>query len=89
VVNAHLSTEHHDAQVRALLEDHHRQLCDALRAALETAYEQGQLAPRIAPGTAAESLALLAYGVNTRSRTGADAATLLRTVTDTLALLGA
>ncbi|MCC9311307.1 TetR/AcrR family transcriptional regulator [Kitasatospora sp. RB6PN24] len=88
-VNAHLGTEHHDAQVRALLDDHHRQLREALCTALESAHHHGQLAPHVAPGSAAETLALVAYGVNARSRNGADADTLLRTVTDTLALLGA
>jgi hypothetical protein len=42
----------------------------------------------VTPGAAAETLALLAYGVNARSRNGAGADALLRTVADTLALLG-
>ncbi|TQF04200.1 TetR/AcrR family transcriptional regulator [Kitasatospora acidiphila] len=87
VVNAHLGGEHQDPAVQALLAEHHRQLRDALHTALETARRAGQLAPHVATGAAAETLALLAYGVNLHSRTGADAPTLLRTVTGTLALL--
>ncbi|WP_033354842.1 TetR/AcrR family transcriptional regulator [Kitasatospora aureofaciens] len=87
VVNAHLGTEHHDPEVRALLDDHHRQLRDALHTALDVARRDGELSPHLATGAAAETLALLAYGVNLRSRTGADADSLLRTVTDTLALM--
>ncbi|MDH6141554.1 TetR/AcrR family transcriptional repressor of nem operon [Kitasatospora sp. GP30] len=87
VVNAHLGGEHQDPAVLALLAEHHRQLRDALHTALRTARRAGQLAPHVAPDTAAETLALLAYGVNLHSRTGADAPTLLRTVTGTLALL--
>ncbi|MFH8382626.1 TetR/AcrR family transcriptional regulator [Kitasatospora sp. NPDC018058] len=89
VVNAHLGTEHQDPEVRALLDDHHRQLRDALHAALDVARRDGQLPPHLATGAAAETLALLAYGVNLRSRNGADADSLLGTVTDTLTLLGA
>ncbi|GAA1270343.1 TetR/AcrR family transcriptional regulator [Kitasatospora nipponensis] len=89
VVNAHLGTEHKDPEVRALLDDHHRQLRDALQTALHVAHVDGQLSPHLAVDTAAETLALLAYGVNLRSRNGADADSLLRTVTDTLTLFGA
>ncbi|MCK7627593.1 TetR/AcrR family transcriptional regulator [Streptomyces sp. RS10V-4] len=89
LVNAHADADHTDPEIRALLDDHHRQLRDALHAALETAREQGQLPPGLATEATAETLVLLAYGVNVRSRTGADADSLLGTVTATLALLDA
>ncbi|MEU3463935.1 TetR/AcrR family transcriptional regulator [Streptomyces sp. NPDC006733] len=88
VVNAHVGTEGRDPEVRALLDEHHRLLRDALRAELEAGRAQGQLAPGVRPDTAAEALALLAYGVNLRSRGGADAATLHGAVDATLSLLG-
>jgi TetR/AcrR family transcriptional regulator, transcriptional repressor for nem operon len=44
-----------------------------MRAALKAAREHGQLRP----GVDAETLALLAYGVNLRSRAGAEATDLL------------
>ncbi|KEF18482.1 hypothetical protein ADK47_36435 [Streptomyces rimosus subsp. rimosus] len=46
----------------------------------------GQLAPGVDPDAVAGLLALLAYGVNLRSRTGADPAALEATVTGALAL---
>ncbi|PNE40483.1 TetR/AcrR family transcriptional regulator [Streptomyces noursei] len=87
LVNAHVDTDHTDPEIRALLDEHHRQLLDAMHAALETAREQGQLSPGLATKVAAEALVLLAYGVNVRSRTGADADSLLGTVIATLGLL--
>ncbi|MFI1205780.1 TetR/AcrR family transcriptional regulator [Streptomyces sp. NPDC020883] len=89
LVNAHVDADHTDPEIRALLDEHHRQLRDALHAALETAREQGQLSPGLAGEATAETLVLLAYGVNVRSRTGADADSLLDTVTATLGLLDA
>ncbi|KUM93637.1 TetR family transcriptional regulator [Streptomyces yokosukanensis] len=87
IVNAHVDGAHTDPEIRALLDEHHRQLRDALHAALETAVEQGQLSPGLATEATAEALVLLAYGVNVRSRTGAAADSLLDTVTATLGLL--
>ncbi|MGH1554779.1 TetR/AcrR family transcriptional regulator [Streptomyces sp. L7] len=84
VSNAHAGAENSDPEVRAVLEQHHQELRDALYAALVTAERQGQLAPGADPGASADLLALLAYGVNLRSRAGADAATLQRTVTAAL-----
>lgn len=46
---------------------YHRALCDAFTAALDTAHRDGDLASAAAT---AEVLALLAYGVNLRSRAG-------------------
>ena len=88
VANAHAGAENGDPEVRVLLEGHHEQLRDALHSALVTAGAQGQLAPGTDPGAAADLLALLAYGVNLRSRAGADAGSLNRTVTATLESLG-
>ncbi|MGA4849736.1 TetR/AcrR family transcriptional regulator [Streptomyces sp. G5(2025)] len=88
VVNAHAGEERADPEVRALLERHHGQLRDAMRGALEVARTNGELAPGTDAEAAAEVLALLAYGVNLRSRAGADAAVLRRTVDVALASLG-
>ncbi|MGW4165278.1 TetR/AcrR family transcriptional regulator [Streptomyces sp. NPDC004788] len=80
VSNAHAGNENGDPEVRALLDRHHQELRDAMYAALVTAEERGQLAAGIDPGASADLLALLAYGVNLRSRAGADA----RALTDTV-----
>lgn len=88
IANALAGTENGDPAVRALLDGQHQRLRDALHAALTTAEAHGQLAPATDPGTAADVLALLAYGVNLRSRAGADACTLERTVTAALGSIG-
>ncbi|WP_405592293.1 TetR/AcrR family transcriptional regulator [Streptomyces sp. NBC_01092] len=88
ISNAHAGAENSDSEVRALLDRHHQELRDAMYAALDTADTQGQLSPGCALGAAADLLALLAYGVNLRSRAGADAHDLGRTVTAALAALG-
>lgn len=88
IVNAHASGERDEPAVRALLDQHHRHLRDALQAALDTARRNGQLADGTSTAAAAEVLALLAYGVNLRSRAGEDAAALQRTVVAALAPLG-
>ncbi|WP_329145468.1 TetR/AcrR family transcriptional regulator [Streptomyces sp. NBC_01456] len=87
IVNAYIGAERGDPDVRTLLDDYHQWLRDAMRAVLETARRRGQLSPAV-PDATAETLVLLAYGVNVRSRAGADADSLLDTVTATLALLG-
>lgn len=84
VVNAHAGVERTDPEVRRLLETHHRELRAALATALETARGLGQLGPGASPEAMARTLALLAYGVNLRSRAGADAAELRETVGATL-----
>jgi AcrR family transcriptional regulator len=56
--------------------------------ALEAARHRDQLSAAVSSDAAAEMLTLLVYGVNLRSRAGADAATLRSTVTATLATLG-
>ncbi|MGC9539611.1 TetR/AcrR family transcriptional regulator [Streptomyces sp. UG1] len=88
VSNAHAGAENGEPDVRNLLDLHHQQLRDALHAALVKAGARGQLAPGADPAAAADLLALLAYGVNLRSRAGADAGELGRTVTAVLASLG-
>ncbi|MCX5051996.1 TetR/AcrR family transcriptional regulator [Streptomyces sp. NBC_00201] len=80
VSNAHAGAENGDPEVRALLDRHHQELRDAMRSALAAAEAQGQLAAGTDLGAAAELLALLAYGVNLRSRAGADAGSLHATV---------
>ncbi|MFF4398228.1 TetR/AcrR family transcriptional regulator [Streptomyces sp. NPDC001480] len=87
VVNAHAGAENGDTEVLRVLDRHHHRLRDALFAALRTARARGQLAPGTDLTEAAELLATLAYGVNLRSRTGADAPTLHRTVSTALASL--
>ncbi|NUP43502.1 MAG: TetR/AcrR family transcriptional regulator [Streptomyces sp.] len=89
VANAHTGAESTDPDVHALLDRHHQQLRDAMRTALTGAEAQGQLAPGTDPGAAADVLALLAYGVNLRSRAGADAQALEATVATALDALGA
>ncbi|MEV0170349.1 TetR/AcrR family transcriptional regulator [Streptomyces sp. NPDC050803] len=80
VSNAHAGTENDDPQVRALLDRQHQRLRDALHTALRAAQTRGQLADGTDPESAADILALLAHGVNLRSRAGADAEQLRRTV---------
>lgn len=82
--NAHAGAENGDPGVRAVLDRHHQELRDGLFAALTTAEAKGQLAAGTRPAAAADLLALLAYGVNLRSRAGADARTLRGTVTAAL-----
>jgi AcrR family transcriptional regulator len=81
VSNAHAGTENNDPQVRALLDCQHQRLRDALHSALRSAQRQQQLTEGVDPGSAADILALLAHGVNLRSRAGADAQQLQATAT--------
>jgi TetR/AcrR family transcriptional regulator, transcriptional repressor for nem operon len=85
LVNAHTGPESTDAEVRRRLDHHHKQLRAALRDALRTAHRLGQLPPGVDIEATAGQLALLAYGVNIRSRAGAPATELRRTVNHTLA----
>ena len=88
VSNAHAGAENGDPEVRAVLDEHHQGLRDALYAALVTADGLGQLARGSDPDAVADLLALLAYGVNLRSRAGADAAALAGTVAAALDSIG-
>ncbi|RVX44842.1 TetR family transcriptional regulator [Nonomuraea polychroma] len=83
VSNAHAGGEGGDPEVRDVLDQHQRRLRTAMRAALESA----SLRPGLDLDAAAEMLALLAYGVNLRSRAGADAADLRRGVSAALDML--
>jgi AcrR family transcriptional regulator len=80
VSNAHLGAEGGDPDVRQILALHH----DQLRAAMRTALGTARLRPGVDPDATAEQLALLAYGVNLRSLSGADATGLLTAVTAAL-----
>lgn len=82
IANAHASGENDDPDISAVLRDHHDQLCKALRVALEREPEL-----RITPKGAADMLAMLAYGVNLRSRAGADRKALNATVKAALSTL--
>jgi len=87
IVNAHTGGEREDPAVQALLDQHHRHLRDALQAAVDTARRRGQLADDTSADAAADVLALLAYGINLRSRAGEDAAALQHSVAGALAPL--
>ncbi|MEV7394741.1 MULTISPECIES: TetR/AcrR family transcriptional regulator [unclassified Streptomyces] len=88
ISNAQAGAENGDPDVRAFLDQHHEELRAALHAVLVVAGTEGQLAPGTDPVTAADLLTLLAYGVNLRSRAGADAGSLRATVTAALRSLG-
>jgi TetR/AcrR family transcriptional repressor of nem operon len=87
VVNAHTGPESADPDVRRRLDRHHARLRAGLVAALRKAHTCGQLRPGVDFEETAAQLALLAYGVNLRSRAGARAVELTRTVTYTLTAL--
>ena len=78
VSNAHAGAERSQPDVSSILLDHHRRLITALRTALDAAREHGQLRGGTDLQACAEHLALVAYGVNIRSRSGASADELLR-----------
>lgn len=75
VTNTHAGAAGAVPEIRQALDDHHATLRAAMRAALEAGRDR--LRPGLDLEAAAESLALLAYGVNLRSRAGAEAADLL------------
>lgn len=80
VANAHAGAGTGDPDIRQILDHHHDQLRTAMRAALTAARARGQLRPGVDTGAAADLLALLAYGVNLRSRAGADRDALQTTI---------
>lgn len=84
MVNAHAGPVSTDPDVRRRLDHHHKRLRNALRDTLGTAHRLRQLRSTVDITQAAQQLALLAYGVNLRSRAGASAAELRRTVNHTL-----
>lgn len=75
--------------VTAALSEHQQKLLHALTAALDTARTLGQLRDNLAVPAAAEHLALLAQGINLRSRAGADQRALRRAAESALASLRA
>jgi AcrR family transcriptional regulator len=77
VTNTHTDPARAIPEIQQVLDAHHTELRAAMRAALETARDRGQVGPGLDPHAAAETLALLAYGVNLRSRAGAGAGDLL------------
>jgi TetR/AcrR family transcriptional regulator, transcriptional repressor for nem operon len=96
VSNAHAGAAPHSGvddpdgegtQVRQVLAEHHAQLRAAMASALQAARSRGQLRPGTEVEATADVLALLAYGVNLRSRAGAPAADLGATVRAALVLL--
>lgn len=89
VTNAYAGPECGDPGIRTLLEEHHTTLEAAMRAALATAHDLGQLPQDSDLDASAAVLATLAYGVNLRSRAGADAQALTDTVHAALAPLRA
>ncbi|MGH3389414.1 MAG: TetR/AcrR family transcriptional regulator [Actinomadura sp.] len=76
ITNAHAGPECSDPQVRELLDEHHLQVREAMCGALAIAAERGQLTWPVDLDAVAGVLVVLAYGVNLRSRAGADAETL-------------
>lgn len=70
--NLQVGTEGSEPGVQEVLAEHHQHLVAALTTALEVAERSGQLRDGGAPSAGAEHLALLAQGVNLRSRAGAD-----------------
>ncbi|MGR6923532.1 TetR/AcrR family transcriptional regulator [[Actinomadura] parvosata] len=77
VTNTHTGAGRELPEVRQVLDAHHAELRAAMRAALTVAAGLGQVRPGLDLDAAAETLALLAYGVNLRSRAGADPGDLL------------
>ncbi|MFK0244104.1 TetR/AcrR family transcriptional regulator [Amycolatopsis azurea] len=89
VSNAHANGENEDRDVRAVLQLHHDQLRAAMCAALDHATSEGQVRADVSPTEASDMLALLAYGVNLRSRAGAEPVSLKETVAAAIRLLTA
>ncbi|WP_037314493.1 TetR/AcrR family transcriptional regulator [Amycolatopsis orientalis] len=89
ISNAHANGDGDDPDVREILSLHHDRLRAAMFSALERAEAAGQLRPEVSVASAADMLALLAYGVNLRSRAGADPGTLEKSVTAAIGLLAA
>ncbi|WP_049561657.1 TetR/AcrR family transcriptional regulator [Nonomuraea sp. SBT364] len=77
VTNAHTGAAREVPEIREVLDAHHGALRAAMRAALRSARELGQTRPGLDLDACSENLALLAYGVNLRSRAGAEPAELL------------
>ena len=72
VSNAHSQEDCRDSRVRDVLDDHHDRLKAAMQSALQKAQALGQLQAGVDAKATAEMLTLTAYGINLRSRAGAD-----------------
>ncbi|MGW3352142.1 TetR/AcrR family transcriptional regulator [Nonomuraea rubra] len=77
VTNTHTGAARTIPEIQQVLDAHHTELRAAMHAALEAARNRGQVRPGLDLRACAEALALLAYGVNLRSRAGAGAEDLL------------
>ncbi|TMR10479.1 TetR/AcrR family transcriptional regulator [Nonomuraea turkmeniaca] len=87
VSNAHAGAEGGDPQVRRVLDLHQQRLRTAMRTALDVAGAKAQVRAGLDLQATAELLALVAYGVNLRSRAGADPAELRASVSAVLGCL--
>ncbi|MET9461245.1 hypothetical protein ABZY05_40415 [Streptomyces canus] len=88
VSNAHAGGENSDTDIRAVVDRHHGSC--GRRCARHSSPPRPRLSSNgTDPGAAADLLALLAHGVNPRSRAGADAGDLTRTVSGAFDALGA
>lgn len=87
--NLHSTTDATSNEVASILAEHQQRLRDALTAALTTARDLGQLRDDLPIADVAEHLALLAQGINVRSRAGADPRALRRAVETALTAIRA
>lgn len=87
MVNAHAGVESSEPEVQRRLHRHYEHLRAAMRAALGAAHRLGQLFAEADIENSAEQLALLAYGVNLRSRAGVASAELDSTTRHILSTL--
>lgn len=77
ITNAHIAAGQDTPGVRQVLEEHHTALRASMCATLESARDRGQLRSGLGVEASAEALVVLAYGINLRSRAGAEASDLL------------
>ncbi|MPY84793.1 MAG: hypothetical protein GEV00_16065 [Actinophytocola sp.] len=85
--NLHSAAAATSTEVAPILAEHQQRLRDSLTAALTTAREQRQLRDDLPIEDVAEQLALLAQGINLRSRAGADPRALRRATAAALAAI--
>jgi TetR/AcrR family transcriptional repressor of nem operon len=89
LANAHVGPESIDRDVQRVLTLFHERLVRAMRAALGIAGTRGQVAADLDLNATADLLALVAYGVNVRSRAGSGTSQLRGTISALLSTLGA
>lgn len=85
--NLQVAAEGANPDIREVLDEHHQHLVAALATALRAAERAGQLRDDVVIGASAEHLALLAQGVNLRSRAGAEPSSLRLAVDGALGAL--